>query len=359
MIYAKTWPSLCALKPHGMAKQTMKRLLGLSLATAIAALVSALPAQSETIKDIEKRGFLKCGVLNDYPGFGFLDSQGNYQGFDVDFCRAIAASLGTEVRFTRLDGNTRFPALASNEVDVVLMLVTDTMGRESGLKLDFPVMNFYDGQTYLVPKSLNVKSVQELNGASICLTSGSTGEVNTADYFRSHGLTYKPVVFQKIEDAERAYAEGRCDTILGQAANLAALRANLPKPDDHVIIPELISKEPMGPVVRGDDRQWSQAVKWIVNALLFAEEKGVTQANVADQAKSATDPEVRRMLGAEGTLGADAGLPADFAIRAIAAVGNYGEIFDRNVGDKSRFKMPRGLNALWSQGGLHYPPPFK
>lgn len=165
------------------------------------------------------------------------------------------------------------------------------MGRESGLKLDFPVMNFYDGQTYLVPKTLKVTAVKELNGASICLTSGSTGEVNTADYFRAHNLTYKPVVFQKIEDAEHAYAEGRCDAILGQAANLAALRANLSNPDDHLILPELISKEPMGPVTRGNDRQWSQAIKWIVNALLFAEEKGVTQSNVAELAKNATDPE--------------------------------------------------------------------
>ncbi|HTN98279.1 MAG TPA: amino acid ABC transporter substrate-binding protein [Nordella sp.] len=347
------FPSRAFAQLPGLARRAA------SAAVAMAALFCALPAQAETIKDIEQRGFLKCGVLNDYPGFGFLDNQGNYQGFDVDFCRAIAAALKTDVRYTRLDGNTRFPALASSEVDVVLMLVTDTMGRETSLKLDFPVMNFYDGQTYLVPKALNVTAIKELNGASICLTSGSTGEVNTADYFRSRGLTYKPVVFQKIEDAERAYAEGRCDSILGQAANLATLRANLSNPDDHLILPELISKEPMGPVTRGNDRQWSQAVKWIVNALLFAEERGVTQANVAEQVKSAADPEVRRMLGAEGALGADAGLPPDFAVRAIAAVGNYGEIFERNVGEGSRFKMKRGLNALWSQGGLHYPPPFK
>jgi len=322
-------------------------------------ILMASPGQAGTIPDIQARKYLKCGVLNDYPGFGFLDEKGNYQGFDVDFCRAISATLNVEVRYTNLTGKTRFPALQSNEVDVVLMLVTQTMGRETALGLDFPVVNFYDGQAYMVKKSLGVKSALQLNGASVCLTSGGTGEVNTADFFRKNKMTYKPVNFERIDDANRAYDQGRCDVALGQSANLYALRATLKNPEEHLVLPEYISKEPMGPVTRGSDRQWSVAVKYIVHALLFAEEAGVTQANVEGMVRTAGDPEVRRMLGADGTLGPDAGLPKDFAVRAIKAVGNYGETFERNLGRPTKFKMERGLNALWSNGGLHYPIPFK
>jgi general L-amino acid transport system substrate-binding protein len=321
--------------------------------------LTSLAQAGTTIQDIQSRRYLKCGVLNDYAGFGFIDAKGNYQGFDVDFCRAIAAALGVEVRYTNLTGKTRFPALQSNEVDVVLMLVTETMGRETALGLDFPTVNFYDGQAYMVRKSLGIKTALQLNGASICMTSATTGEVNTADFFRKNKMTYKPVMFERIEDSYRAYDEGRCDAALGQSANLYALRAELKNPGEHVVLPEYISKEPMGPVTRGSDRQWSTAVKYIVHALLFAEEAGVTQANVQEMAKSANDPEVRRMLGADGNLGPDAGLPKDFAFRAIKAVGNYGEIFERNLGKPTKFKMERGLNALWSKGGLYYPMPFK
>jgi general L-amino acid transport system substrate-binding protein len=249
--------------------------------------------------------------------------------------------------------------LQSGEVDVVLMLVTETMGREAGLGLDFPVVNFYDGQAFMVRKDLGVTSARELDGASVCLTSATTGEVNTADFFRANGMTYQAVMFEKIDDSDRAYDEGRCDVDLGQAANLAALRATLANPDEHIILPELISKEPMGPVTRSDDRQWSQAVKWIVNALLFAEEKGVTKANVVEMKDKSQDPEVQRMLGASGSLAQDAGLPEGWAVRAIERVGNYGEIFEANLGESTMFKMDRGLNALWSDVGLHYPPPFK
>ena len=220
-------------------------------------------------------------------------------------------------------------------------------------------MNFYDGQAFMVRKNLGVKSSTKLDGASVCLTSGTTGEINTADYFRKSGMNYQAVQFEKIDDAHRAYDEGRCDVVMGQSANLAALRATLKDADQHIILPEMISKEPMGPVTRSEDRQWTQAVKYVTNALLAAEEKGVTQANVDDLIKSSIDPEVQRMLGAAGKLGPDAGLPKDFAVRAIKAVGNYGEIFERNLGQGTIFKMERGLNALWSDGGLHYPPPFK
>jgi general L-amino acid transport system substrate-binding protein len=312
------------------------------------------------ISDIQSRGYMKCGVLNSYAGFGFLDAQGKYQGFDIDFCRAIAAALGTDLRYTNLTGKTRMPAVQSGEVDVVLMLVTETMSRETNLGLDYPAVNFYDGQAYMVRKNLGVKSALELNGASVCLTSASTGEVNTADFFRKHGMSYKPVIFERIDDSNRAYNEGRCDVAMGQSANLYAWRATLKNPNEHVVLPEFISKEPMGPVTRGNDRQFTMAVKFIVHALMLAEEKGVTQANVEQMARDPkTDPEVRRMLGADGTLGPDAGLPKDFAVRAIKAVGNYGEIFENNLGQPTKFKMQRGLNALWSDGGLYYPIPFK
>jgi general L-amino acid transport system substrate-binding protein len=312
------------------------------------------------ISDIQSRGYMKCGVLNSYAGFGFLDAQGKYQGFDIDFCRAIAAALGTDLRYTNLTGKTRMPAVQSGEVDVVLMLVTETMSRETNLALDYPAVNFYDGQAYMVRKNLGVKSALELNGASVCLTSASTGEVNTADFFRKHGMSYKPVIFERIDDSNRAYNEGRCDVAMGQSANLYAWRATLKNPNEHVVLPEFISKEPMGPVTRGNDRQFTMAVKFIVHALMLAEEKGVTQANVEQMARDPkTDPEVRRMLGADGTLGPDAGLPKDFAVRAIKAVGNYGEIFENNLGQPTKFKMQRGLNALWSDGGLYYPIPFK
>jgi general L-amino acid transport system substrate-binding protein len=338
----------------------MKPTTVLALATGVlTAVAGAGAAQAGTIDEVQERGYLKCGVLSTYPGFGFTDSEGNYKGFDVDFCHAIAAALDVDVRFTKLTGKTRFPALQSGEVDVVLMLVTETMGREAGLGLDFPVVNFYDGQAFMVRKDLGVTSARELDGASVCLTSATTGEVNTADFFRANGMTYQAVMFEKIDDSDRAYDEGRCDVDLGQAANLAALRATLANPDEHIILPELISKEPMGPVTRSDDRQWSQAVKWIVNALLFAEEKGVTKANVVEMKDKSQDPEVQRMLGASGSLAQDAGLPEGWAVRAIERVGNYGEIFEANLGESTMFKMDRGLNALWSDGGLHYPPPFK
>jgi len=335
------------------------RSLRLVLVLLSACLPPLAAPQASTISDIQARGTMKCGVLSDYAGFGYLESTGRFTGFDIDFCRAIAAALGVKVEYAKLDGKTRFPALTSGEVDVALMLITDTMSRETALGVDFPAINFFDGQGYMVKKELGVTSVRGLNGASVCVTSASTGAVNTADFFRANNMTYNPVEFQRIEDAQRAYDEGRCDALIGQTANLAALLAMLKNPDDNIILPELISKEPMGPATRSTDRQFSQAIRWIVNGLLFAEEQGITQANVDERVKTAADPEVRRFLGAEGTLGQDAGLPADWAVRMIKEVGNYAEVFDRNVGPNTMFKMNRGINALWTKGGLYYPMPFK
>ena len=316
-------------------------------------------ARAGTIDEIQGRGHLSCGVLSSYPGFGFLDAQGNYQGFDIEFCRAISAALGVDVQYTELSGKTRFPALLSGQVDVVLMLVTQTMGRETKLAFDFPAINFYAGQAFMVRRDLGLQDARELDGASVCLTSGTTGEVNVADFFRTNGMTYRAVMFEKIDDADRAYDGGRCDTVTSQSANLAAHRALLADPDAHVVLPELFSKEPMGPVTRADDRQWSQAVRYIVHALVLAEEKGVTRANVDEVVRTSSDPEIRRLLGVTGSLGPDAGMPQDWARLAIRAVGNYGEIFDRNLGPNTIFKMERGLNALWTDGGLMYAPPFK
>ena len=338
----------------------MKKLFVMSSISILLTAFLSTTALGGLISDIQARGYMKCGVLNSYAGFGFLDAQGKYQGFDIDFCRAIAAALGVDVRYTNLTGKTRMPAVQSGEVDVVLMLVTETMSRETNLALDYPAINFYDGQAYMVRKGLGVKSALELDGASVCLTSASTGEVNTGDFFRKHGMSYKPVMFERIDDANRAYDEGRCDVTMGQSANLYALRATLKDSNEHIVLPEFISKEPMGPVTRGNDRQFTMAVKFIVHALTFAEEKGVTKSNVERMVRNPkTDPEVRRMLGVDGTLGRDAGLPQDFAVRAIKTVGNYGEIFENNLGQPTKFKMQRGLNALWSDGGLHYPIPFK
>lgn len=322
--------------------------------------LAASPARAaSTLATLKSRGYLQCGVVTDYAGFGYLDNQGRNQGFDVDFCRAVAAALGVQVQYSRVDGKTRFPALQSGEVDMAVMMITDAMSRESKLGIDFPALSFYDGQTYLVRKELNVHSVKDLAGAAICVTSGGTGAVNTADYFRAHGLTYKAVVFQRTEESNRAYTEGRCDAIIGQTANLAALRAVLKDPDNHVMVPEMISREPMGPAVSAADRQFSQVVRWVVNGLILAEAKGITQANVEEMAAKSTDAEVRRFLGAEGDLGPDAGLPKDWAVRMVKQVGNYGEIFNRNVGPGTIFKMERGLNALWSNGGLLYPLSFQ
>jgi len=314
---------------------------------------------AETIDEIRSRGHLKCGVLSTYPGFGFLDAHGNYQGFDIEFCRAIGAALNVDVQYTELSGKTRFPALLSGQVDVVLMLVTQTMRRETKLALDFPAINYYDGQAFMVRRELQLNSAHELDGASVCLTSGATGEINVADFFRKTDMTYRAVTFEKIDDSDRAYDEGRCDAVTSQSANLSAHRALLSEPEAHIVLPELISKEPMGPVTRSSDRQWSQAVKYIVHALILAEENGVTKANVDVLVQTTRDPEIRRLLGVTGSLGPDAGLPQDWALNAIQAVGNYGEIFERNLGPDTIFKIERGLNALWSDGGLMFAPPFK
>ncbi len=310
-----------------------------------------------TLEKVKKQKILMCGIGGGLPGFSNINSKGQYEGLDVDICKAIAAAVGVEVRFKELSGTTRFPALQSGEIDVLVRNTTFTMSRDTKLAFESCGTNYYDGQGFLVSKALKVKSARELKGASVCVQAGTTTEMNLNDWFKTYGIKFKAVVFEKFEDANKAYAAGRCDAYSTDASGLAAVRAGLKNPTEHIILPEIISKEPLGPLVRQDDAAWGDIVRWTLNALITAEEKGITQANVTGQSNN-TDPEVGRLLGFTGTLGADAGLTKDWAVKAIAAVGNYSEIFERNLGPKTPLKIERGLNALWNKGGLIYSPPF-
>ena len=332
------------------------------LGTLAAAALVAGAAAATTLEDIKARGVLNCGSNTGLTGFGAPDANGNYQGFDVDLCKAIgAAVLGdqTKVKFVPLTGETRFTALASGEVDLLVRNSTWTFSRDTDLKLDFVAVNYYDGQGFMVKKTLGVSSAKELDGATICIQTGTTTELNLADYFKSNNIKYTPVTVADDGEAIRQYSAGACDAYTTDASGLAASRASLPTPADSIILPEIISKEPLGPVVRHGDNQWGDIVRWTYFALLTAEEKGITKANINEVAASSTDPEVRRLLGVDGDMGKMMGLDKDWAKRAIAANGNYGEIFEANIGTKTPIGLARGLNALWTQGGLQYSPPFR
>ena len=310
-----------------------------------------------TLDKIVKQKSVTCGVAGNLAGFSNLDAKGDMQGIDADLCRAIAAALNVTAKFKALTATTRFTALQSGEIDVLTRNTTQTMSRDTKLGFDFGGVNYYDGQGFLVPKSSKVTSVKGLDGATICVQSGTTTELNLNDYFKRNKLKFKSVLFETFEDTNKAYIAGRCDAYTTDASGLAAIRAGLKLPTDHIILPEIISKEPLGPVVRQDDPKWSNVVRWTLHALVTAEEKGITKDNVKNQAKNA-DPEVQRMLGLTGSLGEDAGLSKDWAIRAIGAGGNYGEIFERNLGASTNLKLERGLNQLWNKGGILYAPPF-
>ena len=335
----------------------MRKSILISAVAAFAVLFSGT-AFAGTIEDIKARGHLKCGVGAQNPGFAYADEQGNYQGFDVDFCRATAAALGVDVKFTPLSAKERFPALQSGEVDLLYRTTTWTMSRDVNLGFDFHGVNFYDGQGFMVRKKLKVKSAKQLNGASICVATGTTTELNMADYFRSNKMKYKAVVFEKAADVRMAYDAGRCDAYTTDKGSLAAQRTALKDPENHIILPETISKEPLGPVTRHGDNKWGDLVRWVLNAVIIAEEKGVTQGN-ADSMKSSSDPSVQRLLGVTGDFGDQLGVGNDFALRAIKAVGNYGEIFERNVGMGSKLMQERGLNELWSKGGILFAAPMR
>jgi general L-amino acid transport system substrate-binding protein len=317
-------------------------------------------AQTRTLDTVKQHGSLSCGVNTGLAGFAQPDDKGNWTGFDVDYCRAVAAAvLGDpgKVKFAPLTPKERFTALQSGEVDVLIRNTTWTLIRDSSLGLSFTGVSFYDGQGFMVKTSVGVKSAKELNGATVCVQTGTTTELNLADYFKNSNMTYKPVVFEKLDETTQAYLGGRCDVYTTDASGLYAIRLQFPKPEEHIVLPEIISKEPLGPSVRQGDSQWFTIVRWVHYALLNAEELGITQANVEQMAASSTNPDIKRLLGKEGDLGKGMGLDNDYAVKIIKAVGNYGEVYDRNVGARSRLKIARGLNNLWTKGGLQYGPP--
>jgi len=339
----------------------MKKTLLAGAAIGFAFLTGAANA-GPTLDGIRQKGFIQCGANTGLAGFGTPDSAGNWTGLDVDYCRAFAAAVfgdPTKVRFTPLSAQQRFTALQSGEVDVLARNSTSTLSRDTSLGLDFGPPNFYDGQGFMVPKALNVKSAKELGGATVCVQPGTTTELNLADYFRANNLQFTPVVIESQDEVTSAYFAGRCDVFTTDASGLAATRASVaPKPEDHVILPELISKEPLAPVVRQGDPQWKDIVTWVHYALLEAEEKGITKANVEEMRQS-KDPTVQRLLGGTGEMGKALGVDNLWAVNVIKAVGNYGEIFERNVGMNTPLRLERGLNALWNKGGLQYAHPVR
>ncbi len=338
----------------------MKKII-ISLA-ALAALGWATAAASAgTLETVKQKGYLTCGANPGEPGFGIPDDKGNWTGLDVDFCRAVAAAVfgdATKVKFIALDAKDRFTALQSGEIDVLARNSTWTMSRETTLGLLFGPPNYYDGQGFLVRKKLNVSSALELNGASICVQQGTTTELNLADYFRANNIKYEGVVFATDEETVKAYDSGRCDAYTTDASGLYADRLKLVNPDEHIVLPEIISKEPLAPVVRDGDDKWFDIVRWTHFAMVNAEELGVTSKNV-DQMASSTNPGIKRLLGSEGDFGKSIGVENNWAYNIIKQVGNYGEVFERNVGENTRLKIKRGLNALWTKGGLQYAPPIR
>jgi general L-amino acid transport system substrate-binding protein len=329
----------------------------------LAALAVAMPALAQkTIETSKSRGQILCGVSQGLPGFSNPDAKGNWSGFDVDFCKAVAAAaLGdaSKVRFLPLSAKERFTALQSGEVDILSRNTTWTLSRDTALGLDFAGIIYHDGQGFMVHKKAGVKSAKDLNGATVCANAGTTTELNVADYFRSHGLQYKLVTFEKSDDAFAAYIKGRCDVYTTDQSALYAQRIRLDDPENHLILPEIISKEPLGPATRQGDNNWSDIVRWTLFALINAEELGITAANAAQLKAESKNPEVRRLLGSEGDLGKDLALDGNWALRAIQAVGNYGEMFERNLGSGSPLKIARNVDALWSKGGILYAPPAR
>ncbi|OYW57963.1 MAG: amino acid ABC transporter substrate-binding protein [Rhodobacterales bacterium 32-66-7] len=327
-----------------------------------ATMVVAGAGFAATLDDVKARGELLCGSSTGLTGFGTPDAAGNWTGFDVDLCRAIAAAVlgdATKVKFVPLTGETRFTALQSGEVDLLSRNSTWTMSRDTELALDFVAVNYYDGQGFMVKKDLGVSSAKELDGATICIQTGTTTELNLADFFKQNNISYQPVNVADDNEAQAQYVAGACDAYTTDASGLAASRATLPDAENHVILPEIISKEPLGPVVRHGDSNWGDIVRWTYYALLIAEEKGITSANVEEVASTSADEEVKRLLGVSGDMGVKIGLDNAAFKNAIAAVGNYGEIFARNIGEGTSINLARGLNALWTQGGLQYAPPFR
>jgi general L-amino acid transport system substrate-binding protein len=333
----------------------------LAIILVLSALASAAATADSILASVQKKGFLHCGVNTGLPGFSHADEKGNWTGLDVDLCRAVAAAVlgdAGKVKFTPLTAKERLTAVQSGEVDLLSRNTTWTLTRDTSLGLNFAGINYYDGQGFLVSKGLGVKNAKELDGAAVCILAGTTTELNLADYFRTHGMAYQPVVFDTGDQTVKGFEAGRCDVLTSDQSQLYGLRVKLAKPEDAVVLPDVISKEPLGPVVRQGDDAWFNIVRWTLFAMINAEELGVTSANV-EEMKSSSNPEIRRLLGLEGSPGKGLGLAEDWAYQVVRQVGNYGESFARNVGGGSPLKIERGLNALWRDGGLQYAPPIR
>src|ERR1700693_1989514 len=328
---------------------------------AFAVIFAAQSASAQTLKTVKDRGMLNCGSNGTLAGFGLPDAQGKWAGLDVDLCRAIAAAIfndASKVKFVPLSAKDRFTALQSGEVDLLLRNTTWTSSRDSSLGLNFTGVDYYDGQGFMVRKALKVNSALELAGASVCVQQGTTTELNLADYFNAHKMALKTLTSAPANEPIKAYDAGRCDAYTTDASGLYAERLRLANANDHIVLPEIISKEPLGPAVRHGDDQWFDIVKWALFAMINAEELNITSANIDEMTKS-TNPEIKRFVGTEGNYGEQLGLSKDWAVRIIKLVGNYGESFERNVGQGSPLKIDRGLNALWTKGGIQYAPPIR
>ncbi|MHA1537711.1 MAG: amino acid ABC transporter substrate-binding protein [Alphaproteobacteria bacterium] len=334
---------------------------GLLLAAAATFAFAGAAQAGKTLDAINAAGVVKCGVSQGLPGFSNPDDKGKWTGIDVDYCRALAAAVlgdASKVKYVPLSAKVRFTALQSGEVDVLSRNTTWTHTRDTALGLDFVGVLYYDGQGFMVPKKLGVKSAKKLSGAAICTNTGTTTELNVADYFRANGMKYKVVAFEKADEVVSAYDSGRCDVYTTDRSGLAAQRTKLKNPGAHIVLPEIISKEPLGPVVRHGDNQWGDIARWTLNALIIAEELGVNSKNV-DAMKNSKNPEIRRLLGTEGDTGKKLGLGKTWAYNIVKQVGNYAEIYAANVGPKTPLKLSRGLNRLWNKGGILYAPPMR
>ena len=318
-------------------------------------------AAGSSLDTVKRKGFVQCGVSQGLPGFSNPDEKGNWTGIDVDVCRAVAAAvLGSadKVKYTPLSAKERFTALQSGEVDLLSRNTTWTLVRDTALGLNFAGVNYYDGQGFMVRKDLGIKSAKELAGSSVCVNIGTTTELNMADFFRGNKMEYKPVVFEKADEVVAAYDSGRCDVYTTDQSGLAAQRLKLKDPNAHMVLPEVISKEPLGPVVRHGDDKWLDIVKWTLYAMLQAEEFGIDSNNV-DSMKNSDNPGIKRLLGTEGDMGGKLGLDKEWAYRIVKQVGNYGQSFEAHVGPNTPLELPRGVNALWNKGGLMYPMPVR
>jgi general L-amino acid transport system substrate-binding protein len=342
----------------------MKTILTGIIGAGVVALTAGV-ASAATLDDVKAKGFVQCGVNTGLAGFAAPNDKGEWAGFDVDVCKAVAAAIfgdASKVKYTPTTAKERFTALQSGEIDLLARNTTWTLSRDTALGFNFAGINYYDGQGFMInaKKLAGINSALQLSGAAVCVQAGTTTELNLADYFAANNMQYNPVVFEKLEEVNAAYDSGRCDVYTTDQSGLYSIRLQLTAPDDHVVLPEIISKEPLGPAVRQGDDQWFDIVKWTLNALIITEELGITQANV-EEMKASANPEVKRVLGqeADSKLAADLGLSNDWVVNIVKAVGNYGESFERNIGSGSNLKIARGLNQLWSKGGLQYAPPIR